>query len=109
MNGATNVLGVKLSQLTTEENRVRLKIEPASINKTRDDGQDAAAGVLDLFEEPTVRMATVSMCVSNTFVVNSFQRPEAMFTLRRLDAIKTGAFGQLTRLSQFVMKNLFRF
>ena len=59
MNGVTNVLGVELSQLTTEEERIRLQIEPESIDPA--EKGEHAGGVWELFRTQTSRRATVSM------------------------------------------------
>lgn len=61
VNGVTNVLGMQLSQLTTEEERCRLEIEPASIDRTENEGQTAAWGVVELFQDPITRWTTISM------------------------------------------------
>ena len=61
VNGVTNVLGVELSQLTTEEERVRLQIEPASIDLAEKGGHAASGGVWELFQTKTSRRATISV------------------------------------------------
>ena len=61
MNGVTNVLGMELSQLFADEERVGLQIEPASVVKTENEGQPTAGGLFELFQEPTVRKSTISM------------------------------------------------
>lgn len=60
--GVTNVLGRELSQLTTEEERARLQIEPASIDLSGKEGYAAAGGIVgELFQAPTIRRSTISM------------------------------------------------
>ena len=61
VNGVTNVLGMELSQLFADEERVGLQIEPASVVKTENEGQPTAGGLFELFQEPTVRKSTISM------------------------------------------------
>ena len=62
VNGVTNVLGIELSQLTTEEELVRLQIEPVSIDLAGIEGHAAAGGIVgELFQAPTIRRSTISM------------------------------------------------
>ena len=61
VNGVTNVLGVELSQLTSDEERVGLNIERSSINFTGNENGADAGDVRELFRTPTLRRATISM------------------------------------------------
>ena len=63
MNGVTNELGVELSQLTNDDERVALVIEPSSINLTEGENRVGAGDIRGLFQTPNLRRATVSMWV----------------------------------------------
>ena len=63
MNGVTNVLGVELSQLTSDEERVGLEIEPLSIGLTGIKSHTVAEDIRELFQTPILRRAAIFMCV----------------------------------------------
>lgn len=63
VNGVTSVLGVELSQLTNDEERVGLNIEPSSVDLTGRENRADAGDVRELFQTPTLRRATISMWV----------------------------------------------
>lgn len=63
MNGVTNVLGMELSQLTDDEERMGLNIGRASVHVAGADNRPDAGDVRELFQTPTLRTATISMWV----------------------------------------------
>ena len=63
MNGVYNVLGVELSQLTNDEERVGLNIEPTAMNPTRSANGASAWDIRELFRTPVLRRATISTWV----------------------------------------------
>ena len=63
VNGVTSVLGVELSQLTNDEERVGLNIEPSSVDLNGRENRADAGDVRELFQTPTLRRATISMWV----------------------------------------------
>ena len=63
VNGVHNVLGVELSQLTNDEERVGLDIEATAIDPTSSANGAAVWDVRDLFHTPILRRATISMWV----------------------------------------------
>lgn len=66
VNGVINVLGVELSQLTNDQDRVGLHIAPSSTDRTGGDNRADAGDVRELFQTPTLRRATISMWVVQT-------------------------------------------
>lgn len=66
VNGVTNVLGMELSQVTNDDQRVALVIEPASIDLTGRENRAGAGDIRELFQTPTLRRATISMWVVYT-------------------------------------------
>lgn len=63
VNGVTNVLGVELSQLTNDEERVGLNIESTFIDPTGSANLTSAWDVRELFRTPVLRRATISTWV----------------------------------------------
>lgn len=63
MNGVTNVLGMELSQLTGDEERIGLNIGRMSVYAAGRENRPDAVDVRELFQTPILRRATISMWV----------------------------------------------
>lgn len=63
MNGVSSVLGIELSQLTNDQERVTLNIECSSDDLSGRENRPDAGDVRELFKTPTLRRATISMWV----------------------------------------------
>eukprot|EP00904_Undaria_pinnatifida_P002351 jgi/Undpi1/12116/HiC_scaffold_48.g14089.m1 len=74
VNGVTNVLGVELSQLTSDEERVGLNIERSSINFTGNENGADAGDVRELFRTPTLRRATISIYYGLVFLLPKYYK-----------------------------------